>query len=418
MRKQVYSVVFVIGLALAGPTNADEWSSPTSVTSLDGQWSLAIDPQNVGCQQKWFVNQPVAAAKPAKVPWIIQEAFPGYHGVAWYWRDFTAPELPRQPARCLLRFWAVDYKADVWLNGVMLGSHEGGETPFVLDASKAIRPGQKNRLTVRVLNPTHQAIDGIVLNETPHRNKVIPYGPGSAWDQGGIMDSVELLVTPPIRIADLSVRPDWKTGLIAVRATIDNATLDVATTHLDLTVAPAVAGETVAVARLDRSLPAGESVVQTQLRLDNPRLWDLSDPFLYRVTARIGPPGSGLFDEQSVRCGFRDFRFEKGAFRLNGRRIFLRCSHTGNCCPIGLEMPHDPDFLRRDLVNAKAMRFNAIRFISGIAKRYQLDLCDEIGLMVYEEPYAAWCMSDSPKFAALMTIRCWAWCSATATTPA
>ena len=163
--------------------------------------------------------------------------------------------------------------------------------------------------------------------------------------------------------------------------------------------APAAAGETLAVARLDRSLPAGESVVQTQLRLDNPRLWDLSDPFLYRVTARISRPGSGLFDEQSVRCGFRDFRFEKGAFRLNGRRIFLRCSHTGNCCPIGLEMPHDPDFLRRDLINAKAMRFNAIRFISGIAKRYQLDLCDEIGLMVYEEPYAAWCMSDSPQFA-------------------
>ena len=94
------------------------------------------------------------------------------------------PSFPAEPARCLLRFWAVDYKADVWLNGVAVGSHEGGETPFVIDVSKAIRPGQKNRLTVRVLNPTHQAIDGIVLNETPHRNKVIPYGPGSAWDHG------------------------------------------------------------------------------------------------------------------------------------------------------------------------------------------------------------------------------------------
>ena len=100
-----------------------------------------------------------------------------------------------------------------------------------------------------------------------------------------------------------------------------------------------------------------------------------------------------------MRCGFRDFRFENGAFRLNGRRIYLRCSHTGNCCPIGLEMPHDPDFLRRDLLNAKVMGFNAIRFIAGVAKRYQLDLCDEIGLMVYEEAYAAWCLADSPKMA-------------------
>ena len=80
---------------------------------------------------------------------------------------------------------------------------------------------------------------------------------------------------------------------------------------------------------------------------------------------------------------------------MNGKRIYLRCSHTGNCCPIGLEMPYNPDWLRRDLLNAKAMRFNAIRFISGVAKRYQLDLADEIGLMVYEEAYGSWCLADS-----------------------
>jgi len=62
-------------------------------------------------------------------------------------------------------------------------------------------------------------------------------------------------------------------------------------------------------------------------------------------------------------------------------------------------MPHDPDLLRRDLLNVKAMRFNAIRFIAGVAKRYQLDLCDELGLMVYEESYAGWCLADSPKMA-------------------
>lgn len=61
------------------------------------------------------------------------------------------------------------------------------------------------------------------------------------------------------------------------------------------------------------------------------------------------------------------------------------------------ETPHDPDYLRRDLLNQKAMRYNAIRFISGVPKRYQLDLADEIGLMVYPEAYAGWCLADSPK---------------------
>lgn len=58
------------------------------------------------------------------------DTFPGYHGVAWYWRDFAAPANPHQDGRYWLRFWAVDYKADVWLNGVPVGGHEGGETPF------------------------------------------------------------------------------------------------------------------------------------------------------------------------------------------------------------------------------------------------------------------------------------------------
>jgi hypothetical protein len=134
-----------------------------------------------------------------------------------------------------------------------------------------------------------------------------------------------------------------------------------------------------------------------KLAVQNPRLWHLNDPYLYRVTARLSCDAPSSRDEFSVRCGFRDFRFEQGWFRLNGRRIFLRSSHTGNCVPVGLELPHDPDLLRRDLINAKMSRFNCIRFIAGVAKRYQLELCDEIGLLVYEESYAGWCLADSPK---------------------
>jgi hypothetical protein len=378
--------------------------SATAVVSLDGaDWLLATDPQNIGRQQHWYrASRP--EAKPTKVPWIIQDAFPGYHGVAWYWREFPAPVSPHAAGRYLLRFWAVDYTAEVWLNGTRVGGHEGGETPFVLDVTDTVRPGRANLLAVRVLNPTHEPIDGIVLDETPHRNKALPYRAGSAWDQGGIIDSVELLATPAVRIDDLFVRPDWRTGTIRVQAEVHNA----ATTfggarpaggRLELTVAPASSGETLAIRRVELELPSGDTPVETELKVNRPRLWELSDPFLYRVTARVFTGGSSSFDERSVRCGFRDFRFQEGDFRLNGRRIYLRCSHTGNCCPIGLELPHDPDLLRRDLVNAKAMRFNAIRFIAGVPKRYQLDLCDEIGLMVYEESYAAWCLADSPQMA-------------------
>jgi hypothetical protein len=369
----------------------------SSVVLLDGDsWLLAIDPNNVGREEKWY-NKPLEEVKQTKVPWIIQDALPGYHGVAWYWREFTPPNNRHTQGRYLLRFWAVDYKADIWLNGVHIGSHEGGESPFVLDATSDIKPQQPNLLTVRVLNPTHEPIDGIVLNETPHRNKALPYTSGSAWNQGGIMDSVELVIVPAVRIDDLFARPDWKTGTIRIQATLQNTLPETVSARFEFSVAPASGGQTIQMVSLERKLASGETTMESQVQVQNPRLWELNDPFLYRITASVCAERYPSLDERSVRCGFRDFHFEKGAFRLNGRRIYLRCSHTGNCCPIGLELPHDPDILRRDLINAKAMRFNAIRFIAGMAKRYQLDLCDEIGLMVYEESYASWCLADSPK---------------------
>ncbi|HUW60026.1 MAG TPA: glycoside hydrolase family 2 TIM barrel-domain containing protein, partial [Candidatus Bathyarchaeia archaeon] len=79
----------------------------------------------------------------------------------------------------------------------------------------------------------------------------------------------------------------------------------------------------------------------------------------------------------------------------------LRSSHTGNHCPVGQIIPPDnaPDLLRRDLLYMKASGFNAVRFIAGVAHPWQLDMCDEIGLMVYEESLAGWLLGDSPKMA-------------------
>ena len=68
--------------------------------------------------------------------------------------SLRAPANPHAGGRYLLRFWAVDYLAEVWLNGTRVGEHEGGESPFVLDVTDAIRAGGNNLLAVRVLNPT------------------------------------------------------------------------------------------------------------------------------------------------------------------------------------------------------------------------------------------------------------------------
>ena len=365
----------------------------TQIVSLDGagEWLLATDPQNIGRENAWW-NAPRPDAQRAKVPWIIQDSFPEYHGVAWYWREFQAPQ-GQESERALLRFEAVDYLADVWLNDVHVGHHEGGETPFTLDVSDAIRSGKTNRLAVRVLNPSNVPIDGIRLLDTPRRCKFVPYGAGAAFNHGGLTGSVELLIVPEVRVEQLWVRAELADETFLVQANVRNAGSRTVSASVEFHVAPAMSGETLRVVRARYEFAPGDTLVDETIPLRNPRLWNLNDPFLYRVSARLEIAGS--VSDLSTRCGFRDFRFENGYFRLNGKRLFLRGTHTLNHTPVGLQIPHDPDLLRRDLLNLKVMGFNMVRFIWGGAVPYQLDLCDEIGLLVYNESYAAFPFNET-----------------------
>ena len=369
----------------------------SSTMFLDGDgWLLATDPENVGKNQNWF-NAPQTEATPVTIPNIIQEVYPHYHGVVWYWKDFVVDMNPHSEGRFLIRFEMVDYKADVWINGVHVGSHETADGAFLLDMTEAIKAGKENRLAVRVLNPTYEPIDGISLNETPHRIKGYPLKIGAIPNYGGIADSVSIDLVPAVYISDLYVIPDPQTGLVQLEMTIKNTRELSIEDELQLAVTTARHGELMALKQESHQLEPGETVLTIQMKVDNPRLWDIDDPFLYRVTARVREHQSNSFDESSTRFGFRDFRFEYGWFRLNGRRIFLKCSHTGSAHPIYLHRQHTPDLLNRDVLNCKMMGFNAIRHISGAAFRDNLDYCDEIGMLVYEEPWAAWWMEDSDK---------------------
>ena len=278
-----------------------------------------------------------------------------------------------------------------------VGGHEGGETPFELDVTGALRPGEENLLAVRVLNPCARPIDGYCLGQVPHRNKSDhkDYRPGAGYNTGGILLPVCLRIVPDVRVADVHVRPDAATGRIPLTVTVRNDTSSAATGSLAARVGPAAEGALLDAAEARASFPPGDSRHELTLRVPRPRLWDIDDPFLYRVGVELA---AGAFrHDRLVRCGFRDFRVTDGFFHLNGRRIFLRSTHTGNHFPIGQVVPPNADLMRRDFILAKATGYNMVRFIAGMPWPEQLDFCDEIGLMVYEENLASWALGDSPQ---------------------
>ena len=99
----------------------------------------------------------------------------------------------------------------------------------MLDVTEAIRAGATNLLAVRVLNPTHERIDGMVLNETPQQARVIPYSAGAAYNHGGITGSVELLAVPAgAGRGSVRAAPIPKTGVIRIQANVRNAGPDAA----------------------------------------------------------------------------------------------------------------------------------------------------------------------------------------------
>ena len=103
-------------------------------------WRLCPDQADGGVTANWPARVPDHAVA-APVPGIIQQVFPDYHGVAWYWCELAPVPVPTAH-RALLGFESVDCAARVWVNGHEVGSHEGDGVPFVLvDAPGAVRHG-------------------------------------------------------------------------------------------------------------------------------------------------------------------------------------------------------------------------------------------------------------------------------------
>ncbi len=225
---------------------------------------------------------------------------------------------------------------------------------------------------------------------------------GGCKNFGGIVQKVEFLIAPSVRITDIFARPDLDSGRIRLTVTVRNDSG--APVHLAGRVAAGAQsdGAVLAATTFTEEVAAAEASYDVSLHIPHHRPWTLDDPYLYHVSVTVdttSTTGEVYHHEQAVRCGFRDFRVVNGAFRLNGKRLWLRSTHTLNHYPNGYYEPADRDLIRRDLINAKAIGLNMVRFIAGMALAEQLDFCDEIGLLVYEENLAAWLLKDSPHMA-------------------
>jgi len=181
--------------------------------NLNGEWRLILDPADEGLKEKWFQDVPADCLN-VTVPSVWDRWAPDYDGVGWYYRTFEMPDH-WQDRHVDLRFEAADYEARVWLNGAEIGGHEGGYTPFTLDATQAVRPGG-NLMAVRIVDPHGPKGYGDIQPTQIACAKENAY-----WSYAGIWGDVSLTAKSPAHITDVFIQPDLRRK--RVTATIDRS---------------------------------------------------------------------------------------------------------------------------------------------------------------------------------------------------
>ncbi len=384
------------------------------IINLSGEWLLKFDPENSGKGDGWFKKKPKDACRDSLkvvVPRIWQEYNPRFSGgVGWYFRDLAIQE--KFEGKILhLKFWAVDYLAEVWVNGQYAGSHHGGYTPFELDITKLVKPGKENYFTVRVLDPPRgKPVQRMGTNcpgwEEPFNDRIenytlleLPQGMQmwvEGFNFGGIWQPVELIVCDRVYISDVFIMPNIKDGSVEVKTEIQSMNTEETEVEFSATVAPWKNSVSVA-GRKERKirLHSGINIVDVFVAINNPHFWSPEDPYLYEFNVHLSKSGKKS-DSVSGRFGLREFTVKNGFFFLNGKRIFIKGGHNQSTFPKTLIHPPTKEFAYNDIKLAKEAGLNFSRIIQSPAHQWTLDAADELGLLIQEEPPISF-MRDSSR---------------------
>lgn len=340
----------------------------------------------------WEAVRPVEAGKPESVPLWTAVTLPHcfnaedavdpdvnyYQGAGWY-RTMLDVENPYAGGRTWLEFEGAGQKSDVYVYLAHVGSHTGGYDGWRVDITDAVAAFRCDTAACRRFGGK---IPVAVRCDNSRDTEMIPSDMSDFNLYGGLYRAVHLVYTPAchfeqVRI-DAAVDERGKAGSLSVRASVNGVSGEA---RFSLRIA-APGGRVVC-----RAEGPVQEVVERRFALKRPALWSPDAPQLYTCSLELVCGGDTL--RTSERFGFRSFRFEEhGPFYLNGERLLLRGTHRHeDHAGAGAAMTEET--IRREMAQIKAMGANFIRLGHYQQSELVLDLCDELGLLVWEE--IPWC---------------------------
>ncbi len=335
--------------------------------NLNGLWKYAIQP--VGKQQ------PTSFEGDILVPFAVESSLSGVQkrvgkdNELWYQREFTLPTKWKN-SKVLLHFGAVDWKADVWVNGMKVGQHIGGYTPFSFDVTPALASGS-NTLVVKVWDPTDEGYQprGKQVNN-PHG---IWYTPVT-----GIWQTVWLEPVPETYIKNLKITPDIDKNVLVVEALINQCA---PTSRVEVKVKEGA--NVVATGQSINNLPVEVPMPE------NAKLWSPDSPHLYDLEVILWD-GSKQLDKVDSYAAMRKFstkRDGKGIVRLqlNNKDLFHFGPLDQGWWPDGLYTAPCDEALEYDVIKTKDLGFNMIRKHVKVEPARWYAHCDRHGIIVWQD---------------------------------
>jgi len=294
-----------------------------------------------------------------------------FYGTGWYKKYFTAKKS-WEGKTVRIAFDGAMSNSYVWINGHFLGNRPYGYIGFEYDVTKYLKPGKENVLAVRLtpkdLSSRWYPGAGI------YRNTWIKIDDAVHVGQYGTS------ITTPTLTEELGV-VQIETELVNNSASDKNVIVKHQITNKK--------GELVLTLKDKVHIKANsEGLSQIYSPLENPELWSIENPALYKVKT-IVLEGNKECDVFNSRFGFRTIRFEHDGFFLNNKKVHFKgvCLHMDNG-PLGVELNIRSD--QRKLEILKSMGVNAIRTSHNPQSPEFLDLCDEMGFIVLDEAFDEW----------------------------
>lgn len=362
-------------------------------TDLCGTWQFAYDDADAGRDARWqTADEASRFGMTITVPYPPESELSGIgdrrpHPICWYRREIEV--TPQSGRRVLLHFGAVDYGAEVWVNGDLVVRHEGGHTPFCADITAALSPHGRQTIVVRA----EDRADGL---EQPRGKQDWQDDPHAIWYHrtSGIWQPVWIEEVPETYIANVQFTPDMNQGAITVEIVL--AALPPPGTTCE--VALSSKGRPLTRQRLELTHARQKTTIHLREfehgQARSHLVWSPKAPNLIDAEITLRSEGEDITDVCRSYFGMRSCGVQGKRFLLNDQPFFVRSVLSQGFWPQSHAAAPDEDAIRREVELIKELGFNAVRLHQKVEDPRFLHWCDRLGLLVWGEMPSAYEFSN------------------------